>query len=56
MWLTKKILVPCDFADCSRKACDVGLELAQTFRVPLALLHVFNSRPRLHWNAGVDSA
>ena len=48
MWLTKKILVPCDFADCSRQACDVGLELAQTFRVPLVLLHVFQFPPAIY--------
>jgi nucleotide-binding universal stress UspA family protein len=41
MWLTKKILVPCDFAEPSRRAADAGLELARLFRVPLILLHVF---------------
>ena len=41
MWLTKRILVPCDFADLSRKAGDMGLEIAQSSRVPLVLLHVF---------------
>ena len=41
MLLTKKILVPCDFADLSRKAGDVGLEIAQSSRAPLVLLHVF---------------
>lgn len=40
MWLTKKILVPIDFSGSSRKACEVGVELAETFRVPLILLHV----------------
>jgi nucleotide-binding universal stress UspA family protein len=40
-WLTKKILVPCDFAESSRKAGDVALEIAQSFRVPLVLVHVF---------------
>jgi nucleotide-binding universal stress UspA family protein len=48
MWLTKKILVPCDFADCSRQACDVGLELAQSFHVPLVLLHVFQFPPAIY--------
>jgi nucleotide-binding universal stress UspA family protein len=41
MWLTKKILVPCDFAEPSRMAGDVALEIAQSFRVPLVLVHVF---------------
>lgn len=41
MWLTKKILVPCDFAEPSRRAAEAALELAQQFRVPLVLLHVF---------------
>jgi nucleotide-binding universal stress UspA family protein len=41
MWLTKKILVPCDFEDLSRKACDMGLEIARSSRVPLVVLHVF---------------
>jgi nucleotide-binding universal stress UspA family protein len=41
MWLTKKILVPTDFAESSRRACDVGLELAKACDVPLILLHVF---------------
>jgi nucleotide-binding universal stress UspA family protein len=40
MWLTKKILIPVDFSGSSRKACDVGVELAATFRVPVILLHV----------------
>jgi nucleotide-binding universal stress UspA family protein len=40
MWLTKKILVPCDFSGSSRRAGEVGVELAETFRVPLMLLHV----------------
>ena len=48
MWLTKKILVPCDFADCSRQAGDVGLELAQSFRVPLVLVHVFQFPPAIY--------
>jgi nucleotide-binding universal stress UspA family protein len=41
MWLTKKILIPSDFGAASRQACDVGLELAQQFHVPLVLMHVF---------------
>ena len=40
MWLTKKILVPVDFSGPSRRACEVGVELAETFRVPLTLIHV----------------
>jgi nucleotide-binding universal stress UspA family protein len=40
MWLTKKILVPCDFAESSRSACEVAAELAEKFSVPLTLLHV----------------
>jgi len=40
MWLTKKILMPTDFAESSRAAAGVALELAQRFEVPLALLHV----------------
>ena len=48
MWLTKKILVPCDFADSSRMACDVGLELAESFRVPLVLLHVLQFPPAIY--------
>jgi nucleotide-binding universal stress UspA family protein len=40
MWLTKKILVPVDFSGSSRRACEVGVELAETFRVPLTLMHV----------------
>jgi nucleotide-binding universal stress UspA family protein len=41
MWLTKKILVATDFAEPSKAAANVGLELAQTFRVPLALVHAY---------------
>ena len=40
MWLTKKILVPCDFSGSSRRACELGAELAEIFRVPLTLMHV----------------
>jgi nucleotide-binding universal stress UspA family protein len=40
MWLTKRILIPVDFSGSSRKACEVGVELAEIFRVPLALVHV----------------
>jgi nucleotide-binding universal stress UspA family protein len=40
MWLTKKILIPVDFSGSSRKACEVGVELAATFRVSVTLLHV----------------
>src|SRR5690348_1098009 len=41
MWLTKKILVPTDFAESSQAAADLGLELAKQFRVPLVLLHTY---------------
>jgi nucleotide-binding universal stress UspA family protein len=41
MWLTKKILVPTDFAEASRAASDAALELAQRFHVPLIFLHVY---------------
>jgi nucleotide-binding universal stress UspA family protein len=40
MWLTKKILVPVDFSGSSRRACEVGVELAEICRVPLTLMHV----------------
>lgn len=40
MWLTKKILVPVDFSGSSRRACEVGVELAERFKVPLTLVHV----------------
>jgi nucleotide-binding universal stress UspA family protein len=40
MWLTKRILIPVDFSGSSRKACEVGVELAEIFRVPLVLVHV----------------
>jgi nucleotide-binding universal stress UspA family protein len=41
MWLTKKILVATDFAEPSLAAADVGVELAQTFHVPLVLMHAY---------------
>ena len=41
MWLTKKILVPTDFAESSRAAEDVALELAQRFAVPLTVVHIY---------------
>lgn len=41
MWLTKKILFPTDFADSSRAASDVAVELAQRFHVPILAIHVF---------------
>jgi nucleotide-binding universal stress UspA family protein len=41
MWLKKKILAPTDFADSSRAACDMALELARQFHVPLVLMHVY---------------
>ena len=40
MWLNKTILVPTDFGASSKEATNVGVELAQRFQVPLALLHV----------------
>jgi len=41
MWLTRKILVATDFAEASRAAADVGVELARTFHVPLVLMHAY---------------
>ncbi len=41
MFSNKKILVATDFAEPSRAAADVGLELAQTLHVPLVLVHAF---------------
>jgi nucleotide-binding universal stress UspA family protein len=41
MWLEKKILVPTDFSDSAIAAANVGLKLAQEFRVPLVLMHVY---------------
>ena len=41
MWLTKKILIPTDFAESSQAAADVGLELAKQFKVPLVLVHTY---------------
>ena len=38
---SRRILAPTDFADSSRAACDVALELARQFHVPLVLLHVY---------------
>ena len=40
MWLTKRILVAVDFSGSSRKACEVGVELAENFKVPMTLVHV----------------
>jgi nucleotide-binding universal stress UspA family protein len=50
MWLTKKILVPVDFSGSSRKACEIGLELAEIFRVPLTLMHVVPVTSVSYWN------
>ncbi len=41
MWLTKKVLVATDFGEPSKAAADVGFELAQSFHVPLALVHTY---------------
>jgi nucleotide-binding universal stress UspA family protein len=41
MWLTKKILVATDFAEPSKVAADVGVELAEAFHVPLVLVHAY---------------
>jgi nucleotide-binding universal stress UspA family protein len=41
MWLKKKILVATDFTESAQAAADIALELAQTFRVPLVLVHAF---------------
>jgi len=43
MWLKKRILVPTDFEKPSQAAADIGVELAQTFRVPLVLLHTYSA-------------
>ena len=41
MWLTKKILIPVDLSGgSSRRACDVGVELAEMHGVSLVLVHV----------------
>ena len=42
MFSNKKVLVATDFAESSRAAADVALELAQTFKVPLVLVHAYN--------------
>ena len=47
MWPTKRILVPSDFSASSRRACELAVELAQTSRVPLTLMHVV-SREAIH--------
>jgi nucleotide-binding universal stress UspA family protein len=41
MWLTKKIVVATDFGEPSRAAAEIGLQLAQTFHVPLVLVHAY---------------
>jgi nucleotide-binding universal stress UspA family protein len=41
MFLNKKVLVATDFAESSRAAADVGVELAQAFHVPLVLVHSY---------------
>lgn len=48
MWLTKKILVPTDFAESSREASSVGLNLALQFHVPLVMLHVYSVPPTVY--------
>lgn len=35
----RKILIPTDFSDCSRRALDVGLRLAHTFDAQVVCLH-----------------
>jgi nucleotide-binding universal stress UspA family protein len=40
MWV-KKILVATDFTESSQAAADIGLEFAQSLRVPLVLLHTY---------------
>ncbi|MCA9513360.1 MAG: universal stress protein [Myxococcales bacterium] len=35
----RKILIPTDFSDCSRRALDVGLRLADTFDAQVICLH-----------------
>lgn len=41
MGSTKTILVATDFAEPSRAAADIGLQLAQRLHVPLVLVHAF---------------
>jgi len=41
MWLSKNILVATDFGEPSQAAADVGLELAEKFRVPIVLVHAY---------------
>jgi nucleotide-binding universal stress UspA family protein len=41
MWLKKTILVATDFGELSETVCKAGLELAQQFRVPLAIVHTY---------------
>jgi nucleotide-binding universal stress UspA family protein len=43
MFRLKKILVPVDFSDCSRKAVQYGLALAKQFGAELTILHVIQS-------------
>lgn len=41
----KKILVPVDFSECSRKALDYAIPLAEQFGAELVLLHVTPANP-----------
>jgi nucleotide-binding universal stress UspA family protein len=52
MWLEKKVLVPTDFSETAMAAANVGLELAQAFRVPLVLLHVYGLPGRSYVGVG----
>jgi nucleotide-binding universal stress UspA family protein len=40
----KKILVPTDFSDCSKKAMDYALSLAKEFKSEVLILHVIDTR------------
>jgi nucleotide-binding universal stress UspA family protein len=48
MWLKKRILVPTDFGVSSQAAADIALELAQTFQVPLVLLHTYLAPEKIY--------
>jgi nucleotide-binding universal stress UspA family protein len=41
MWLNRKILVATDFGELAEAVCNVGLELARRFQVPLVVMHTY---------------
>jgi len=41
MWLNKAILVATDFGELSEAVCNVALEMAQRFQVPLVVMHTY---------------